>query len=181
MTGRKSKNIRKTRPVYFVFCEGQTENAYINVLKSHFKFPIEIRSKVLGNGITAAKIRRSINEVVDWEKDKVFLLYDSDVEAINEKLKQISFAEPIFSYPCFEAWLLLHFQETLNTDSCHDIVSQIKFHHPAYKKGEISFTLGRLLMEKLDMACSNAVKLINVKKGSYLFRLIDSLKTGSFN
>jgi hypothetical protein len=48
MAGRRISKIRKTRPVYFVFCEGESENAYINLLRSHFRFPIEIKSKVIG-------------------------------------------------------------------------------------------------------------------------------------
>ena len=30
MAVRKLRNINKSRPVYFAFCEGQSENAYIN-------------------------------------------------------------------------------------------------------------------------------------------------------
>jgi hypothetical protein len=96
---------------------------------------------------------------IDWTKDKVFLIYDSDIESINTKLGQIEFALSIFSYPCFEAWLLLHFQESINSDSCDDVTSQIRTHYPAYKKGEISIRLGALLIEKMTFAITNAKKL----------------------
>jgi hypothetical protein len=96
MAGRRINKIRKTRPVYFVFCEGETENAYINLLRSHFRFPIEIKSKVIGTSITRAKIKRMLDGNIDWIKDKVFLIYDSDIESINTKLGQIEFALSIF-------------------------------------------------------------------------------------
>jgi hypothetical protein len=179
MAGRRSSNIRKTRPVYFVFCEGETENAYINLLRSHFRFPIEIRCKVLGTSITRAKIKRMLDGNIDWSKDKVFLIYDSDIESINTKLGQIEFALSIFSYPCFEAWLLLHFQASINSDSCDDITSQIRTHYPAYKKGEISLRLGALLIEKMSDAITNAKKLIPKRKGSHLFDFIESLNSDS--
>lgn len=179
MAGRRFSKIRKTRPVYFVFCEGETENAYINLLRSHFRFPIEIKSKVIGTSITRAKIKRMLEGNIDWTKDKVFLIYDSDIESINTKLGQIEFALSIFSYPCFEAWLLLHFQESINSDSCDDVTSQIRTHYPAYKKGEISTKLGALLVEKMTFAITNAKKLIPSGKGSHLFDFIESIDSDS--
>jgi hypothetical protein len=167
MAGRRISKIRKTRPVYFVFCEGESENAYINLLRSHFRFPIEIKSKVIGTSITRVKIKRMLNGNIDWTKDKVFLIYDSDIESINTKLGQIEFALSIFSYPCFEAWL------------CDDVTSQIRTHYPAYKKGEISIRLGALLIEKMTFAITNAKKLIPSGKGSHLFDFIESLDSDS--
>lgn len=179
MTGRRISTIRKTRPVYFVFCEGETENAYINLLRSHFRFPIEIRPKVLGTSITRAKIRRMLEGTIDWSKDKVFLIYDYDTASINKKLGQIEFALTIFSYPCFEAWLLLHFQASINSEDCDDIITQIRTYYPAYKKGEISLKMGALLIEKMRFAIDTAKKLIPNRKGSHLFDFIESLVSDS--
>jgi len=179
MAGRRISKIRKTRPVYFVFCEGETENAYINLLRSHFRFPIEIKAKVTGTSITREKIKRMLDGNIDWTKDKVFLIYDADLKSINTKLGQIEFALLIFSYPCFEAWLLLHFQDSIKSDSCDDVTSQIRVHYPAYKKGEISIRLGAFLIEKMTFAITNAKKLIPSGKGSHLFDFIESLGSDS--
>jgi hypothetical protein len=179
MAGQRISNIRKTRPVYFIFCEGETEYAYINLLRSHFRFPIEIRSKVLGTSINRTKILRMLDGNIDWNKDKVFLIYDSDIESINTKLGQIEFAFSIFSYPCFEAWLLLHFEISIKSDSCDDITSQIRTYYPAYKKGEISLRMGALLIENMTFAITNAKKLVPRRKGSHLFDFIESLVSDS--
>ena len=41
---RKSK-AKKMRPIFFVFCEGETEVSYVNYLKSKYRFPIQIVPK----------------------------------------------------------------------------------------------------------------------------------------
>lgn len=33
------------RPNYFVFCEGETEVAYTEMLRSHYRLPIHIRNQ----------------------------------------------------------------------------------------------------------------------------------------
>ena len=40
--GKQNKN-RKTKPVFYVFCEGETEENYISILRQHFRIPIEIK------------------------------------------------------------------------------------------------------------------------------------------
>ena len=43
---------KKINPTYFVFCEGETEEVYINHLRSKYRLPININSKIAGNRIT---------------------------------------------------------------------------------------------------------------------------------
>ena len=41
----------------------------------------------------------------------------------------------VASVPCFELWLLLHFEDVLAQLQRHDALERLKAHHPATKKG----------------------------------------------
>ncbi|MDR1882227.1 MAG: RloB family protein [Prevotella sp.] len=49
--GRQPKG-KLIKPTFFVFCEGETEEAYIKYLRSLYRLPIEIDPKIAGNRIT---------------------------------------------------------------------------------------------------------------------------------
>jgi len=55
--GRKPSKGKKIRPHFWVFCEGQTEEAYISHLRSEYRVPIEIVTKITGNNINESKIK----------------------------------------------------------------------------------------------------------------------------
>lgn len=78
------------KPTFFVFCEGETEEAYVKFLKSRYRIPIEIDSKVAGNRITNKYINNYKKEKFTHVKDKTFLLYDLDTPKMLEKLQQIT-------------------------------------------------------------------------------------------
>jgi len=42
---------------------------------------------------------------------------------------------PIFSNPCFEYWVLCHYEQYLNRCELEDIIRRIKKHVPEYRKG----------------------------------------------
>jgi hypothetical protein len=50
MARRKSVINREINPIFFVFCEGETE--YVNYLRNKYRVPIEIKSKIAGNRIS---------------------------------------------------------------------------------------------------------------------------------
>ncbi len=50
---RREPKEKKINPTLFVFCEGNTEEVYVNLLKSIYRIPsIQICSKTVGNNIT---------------------------------------------------------------------------------------------------------------------------------
>ena len=57
---RKPSKEKKIKPHYWVFCEGQTEEAYVCFLRSKYRIPIEIVPKVLGNKINERLINTYI-------------------------------------------------------------------------------------------------------------------------
>ena len=64
----KGKQIRST---FIVFCEGESEEAYVRHLRTTKRVPVEIVSKITRNQVSARKIRESIKNSPTHEKDKV--------------------------------------------------------------------------------------------------------------
>lgn len=68
------------RPNYFVFCEGDTEVAYIDMLRSYYRLPIHIIAKKTLLNITSALIERCKSVYIQTKDDRTYLMYDLDVE-----------------------------------------------------------------------------------------------------
>jgi hypothetical protein len=173
---RKSKG-KSINPTFFVFCEGETEEQYICYLKTKYRIPIFIDSKVAGNRITSKYIKNYKSDKVTHAKDKTFLIYDSDVINILKKLEDIPDCELITSNPTFELWLLLHYQEQkspISTDDCH---MKLKKHIPNYKKGSIDNKL-KLDLESRQLKAINRAKKLKAldNPSSQIYLFIDILE-----
>lgn len=79
---------RTMKRVFLVFCEGETEETYLDYLKQTYRSPIRIVPKVEGGSISQRLIDATKRELKISKTDKilVFLMYDMDVPAINGKL-----------------------------------------------------------------------------------------------
>lgn len=100
--------------------------------------------------------------------DSVYCVFDMDTHSTyDEALKTISTAKPkntffaINSAPCFEYWLLLHFEYTTKpytalagNSSANQLIRDLKAHIPNYQKGEK--LIFKTLLNNLDKAKENA-------------------------
>jgi hypothetical protein len=154
---RKSKG-KEIKPTFFIFCEGESEDAYVSHLRSYYRIPIVIDSKVSGNGITQKYINNTLKHKPTHEKDKCFLLYDIDVPEMLERLKSINDSTLIASNPCFELWYVLHYCNQIsqiNTNDCHN---KLRTNCSEYKKGKIPEKLKVKLIESVSKAIERAKK-----------------------
>lgn len=151
---------KKINPHYWVFCEGETEAAYVAYLRSKLRVPIEIVTKIVGNRITQRLINTYKQGKPTHSKDKDFLLYDADVLATLEKLKSIKSATLIASNPSIELWFLLHYKNQMATISTSDCIRELcNRNKNTYKKGVIDGRLEEKLTETCKKACERAKKL----------------------
>jgi hypothetical protein len=164
---RRSSKGKKINPHFWVFCEGETEEAYVSFLRSKYRIPIEIVPKIVGNKITARIIKNFKQGKPIHSKDKDFLMYDADVPHIIEKLKEIKSAILIASNPSIELWFLLHYKnQTSNTTTKECIKELGNRNRVIYKKGIIDTQLEIKLSENCTKACDRAKKLIRFKNPS---------------
>ena len=173
---RKSKG-KSINPTFFVFCEGETEEQYVCYLRSKYRLPIIIDAKVAGNRITSKYVTNYKKTKINDPKDKTFLLYDLDVQEMLSKLQKIPDATIVASNPCFELWLLLHYQEQNLPISSIDCNLKLIWHHNAYKKGIFDDKLKAKLCEKHEKALNRSKKLKKHQNPStQMYLLIDNLE-----
>lgn len=169
---------KKINPHYWVFCEGETEEAYIALLRSKYRIPIEIVTKVVGNRITSNIIKNSKqNKPID-EKDKDFLVYDADVPETLERLKAIKDVVLIASNPSIELWFLLHYKNQTSQITSKDCIKELQNRNRTdYKKGLIDKTLEGKLLSNWANACDRAKTLVLFKNpSSNMHLLIEELE-----
>lgn len=124
---REPARSMRMRKIALVICEGETEVGYINLLKTWYKSPIRIVSHIEGTKITPSLVEKRTKElkISQWDKVHTFLMYDMDVQAINEKLLKCK-AEMLLSNPCFEIWLLLHAKDQKAAIDTDALIKELK-------------------------------------------------------
>ena len=179
---RKSRN-KKINPKFWVFCEGETEQVYVEFLRNKYRIPVKIITKVVGSKINKKIISSHIDKKEKHPKDKVFLVYDADVLSVLNKLKEINYAKLLASNPSIELWFLLHFKDQtakITTGNCVKELNRLTQVH--YKKGYLDNKLKELLFENKDKAIERSKKLELYKNPSTNFyEFIEELENAKKN
>jgi hypothetical protein len=174
---RKSSKGKTINPTLFIFCEGETEESYINLLKSTYRLPsIHIQAKIGRNNITSEYIENYKQGRPTDDKDIDFLMYDLDVPTILDRLNNIENTTLLVSNPCIELWFLLHYKNqnsNISTSQCNkELQNRVN-----YKKGVIDAKLKAKLISKTSDAIKRAKKLmLNKNPSSTIYKLIEILE-----
>lgn len=177
--GRKARisKGKQMKPNFFVFCEGETEMAYVKFLRSLYRAPIQVIPKKGKSNISEDFIVKSKNEYVQTDQDKVFLMYDLDVDGMLEQLQKIPNAELLVSNPCMELWFLLHHQDQKSEISSDRCIKKLQKFSNEYKKGILSEEDKTFLAEKKDLAIERAKNMIGYQNpSSTVYKLLEKLK-----
>lgn len=149
---------KKMNPTFFVFCEGKTEAAYVDLLRRSFRVPVEIVWRVSDSNISQPYIDRCKREKFTTKDDKTFLMFDLDVPGMLQRLSKIKDAILLLSNPCIEYWFLLHYADVNRELSSAECLSMLKNHDTDYTKGIFSTAMKRRLIENIGDASSRADK-----------------------
>lgn len=154
---RQESKGKKINPHFWVFCEGETEAAYIRFLRSEYRLPVEIVPKVAGCDIDERYIESYKDGKPTHEKDRNFLVYDADVPEVLEKLNKINSSVLIASNPAIELWFLLHYKNQTTPLTVADCIRELENRNNIeYKKGTIDNSLRKRLKEKCGDACKRS-------------------------
>lgn len=174
----------RMRRIALVICEGETEVCYTNLLKTWYKSPIRIVSHIEGTKITPSLVKKRTTElkISQWDKVHTFLMYDMDVQAINEKLLKCK-AEMLLSNPCFEIWLLLHAKNQTTAINSDAVIKELKKSAPVWKnyaKSDFTNTQKNFLYCNTDNAVIRAKGLREFNNPSTgIYKLIELLQENS--
>jgi len=161
MARKRRKPKGKTiNPTFYVFCEGETEEAHINFLKSTYRIPsIIIKTRVKGLDISSGYINNYLKGRPMHLKDKVFLCYDLDRKEILEKLQAIPDCNLLLSNPCIELWFLLHQKGQIVEIGSSECVEELIKRNKEYRKGDMDPKFLERLKENESKAIKRAEKL----------------------
>ncbi len=169
---------KKIKPTFWVFCEGETEAAYIAMLRSQYRIPIEITTKVAGSSITDKYITKCKQGRFTHKKDKDFLVYDADVIEFLQRLNSIKGAKLIASNPCIELWFLLHYKNQTTFINGKDCIKELENRNRnSYHKGIIDNRLEEKLSTNQSKACERGRKLqLFNNPSSNMYEMIEELE-----
>lgn len=155
---RKTKQPRgkKMNPTFFVFCEGQTEAAYVDMLRRSFRVPVEIIAKVSDSNISRQYIERCKRDRFTTPADKTFLMFDLDVAGMLDRLKKIADVTLLLSNPCIEYWFLLHYADVSRELTTAKCLSVLKSKDAEYSKGAFSTAMRKILIDNIKGASERA-------------------------
>lgn len=178
---REKAPVRKMRRLALVICEGETEANYISIVKKWYKSPIKVISHIEGAKITQVLIDKRTKELKLSAQDKVsvFLMYDMDVPATNERIMACK-AKLLLSNPCFELWLLLHAKNQRSAISTQVVLKELRKSSPVwenYTKASYTDTQRAFLKNHLDEATDRAKALKEFKNpSSSVYKLLEILE-----
>jgi hypothetical protein len=180
----RKKSQRASYDRILIVSEGRkTEPLYFKEIKSAYRLQtanVEVHPSAIGTEpIQVVRYAQQLFEDGDPRKrvrpkafEKVFAIFDRDdhrsyfdaltlAGALDGKLrndaKQPVAFKAIASIPCFELWLLLHYEDVQHLIHRNAVLSRLKLHIPGYDKGiGGSFTATK---GKLDIASQRARQL----------------------
>jgi hypothetical protein len=173
-----------------IVCEGEkTEPNYFKRLREKLRLKtaniviVDDKSGVDPLKVVNFAIEKYLNEYKKGYKfNRIYCVFDKDRHATyNTALKKVDISSrlkggatlyAITSVPCFEVWILLHFEYTtrpfcaagIGASHCATVETQLKKHIPNYLKGKPD--IHDIVTEKLPNALRNAKQLTDFHENS---------------
>jgi len=177
---RDLKRSRAKRAPYervLIVCEGEkTEPLYFKELVTHYRLNTA-NVEICGNCDSSPKSVLSYAKAQQANAmkqgdgfDKVFCVFDKDChESYQDTLNAIAQLKGVYqaivSVPCFEYWLLLHFEYLThpysaiqNRSVCGLVIKDLKLHLPDYEKSQNG--VFKVLLDKLPDAIKSAKSVL---------------------
>lgn len=167
---RRRPGQKRPRSIILIICEGKTEQDYFEAAR--IKYELTTAEIMLAEN-TKGSAPISVVECAEHKckeeggYDSVYCVFDRNghesFDRAREKIKNLSNRsnkplpiEEAISIPCFELWVLLHFERTdAPFNQCSAVFQRICEHHiPGYEKANPVISRG--LMEKMEDAIGNA-------------------------
>ena len=167
---RRRPGSRDPRSITLIVCEGETEEAYFEAARIQFNLTTT-EVVVAGNSRGSAPI--SVVEYAEERAgeqggyDTIFCVFDRDghesfnrardkIRGLASRLRNRLDIREAISVPCFEVWVLLHFERTdMPFQSCLEVFTRIRHEHLAGdQKADRRVATG--LMARIDQALTHA-------------------------
>lgn len=153
MPKKRSNSNKDVKPVFHIYCEGETEEYYLEGYINKF-YSGNRRLKVIKIEKTDKNTAKElVTEAIEHQKkcpegDLFWVVYDRESEQkYSDELHKIAYdrAESknisiAISNVCFEVWLLLHFQETVKPyNNYEDLRTNSRLREECKKRGLLDY------------------------------------------
>lgn len=178
---RNSAPSRKMKEIFLIFCEGKTEEIYVNMLRQQYRSPIKIVTLKEGQHITQQVINSHKKNLQIGPSDRIttFLMYDLDVPELLPRLQSCE-ATMLLSNPAFELWILLHMTDQHSALSTEEVIAKLVSSFPEwknYKKATFTKEQADILWKNRHQAVHRAIALQDTKNpSSQIYLLIQCLE-----
>ena len=171
---RRKEAIRESYDAVLIVCEGEkTEPEYLKGLQRTYRLSNANITILPGDGndpVSIVKHALKLFQKADRAYDRVFCVFDRDGhvndqqaldQVANSPLGKKGRLDAITSVPCFEFWVLLHFEYTAapftavgGKSACEKVIEKVRGHFQAYQKamGEVFESL----LPRVDTAITHA-------------------------
>jgi RloB-like protein len=153
---RRRTPFRKVLPRILIICEGtKTEPGYFQDFRYRYRRAVEV--DLVSGGVPRTLVARAVEMRQNADRaagkdeneryDEVWCVFDIDDHPQVDDAKQQARDNEIklaISNPCFELWVLLHFQDQRAHISRGKLRTECRKHLPAYEKEIPTETLGPL-------------------------------------
>lgn len=170
---RRKPGQKPPRSITLIVCEGETEQEYFEAARIKYELT---RAEIILAENTKGPAPISVVECAEGKcaerggYDRIYCVFDRDghesFDRAREKIKTLADrkkkplpVEEAISIPCFEVWVLLHFERTDRPfNRCADVIGRIRDQHmPGYEKADAA--IARQLIANIDTAIGNAAWL----------------------
>ncbi|WP_435235906.1 RloB family protein [Psychromonas sp. PT13] len=200
---QRRQSRRSSYDKILIVCEGsKTEPNYFKEIVNYYKLNtanVEIDGTC---GSSPKSVLARAEELADKESqkgdafDQIYCVFDRDShESYDITLRNIAAKVPkkiyiaAVSVPCFEYWLLLHFQYTTkpyhatgNSSIGNEVLKELKKFIPNYTKGNRN--IFSLLIDQVEFAKQNSIRALNHSEKNHtdnpstkIHELVDYLQT----
>ena len=162
---------KKYRKIFVIATEGkETEQEYFSILKKYSSATINLcHSNTNSNPFYVLKrLKQTIKYKNLKENDEAWVVIDKDSWTTNDIEKVYKWATKSDNYgvalsnPCFEYWLLLHFDDGNDLSTKEDCKRRLKIYMPNYDKHIDATKITKENIEKAIQRC--AIRLQNASK-----------------
>ncbi len=178
----RRKNNYSHKKVFFLVCEGRvTEPSYFNFFKRNLNddFTININKNRNKNKSDPKNLLKSMKEILRRDpirsNDEAWIIFDKDnwpkeyIKELEEWAKQDQRYNIAMSTPCFEIWLLWHFEDASGLIKKEDINRKLNNYLNNYSNNK-EVNINKISHEKIRHAITRAEKC---KSGDYNNRSSD--------
>ena len=153
----RTRDTRDANPRFFICCEdGKSAPRYFEALRKYYKysqqsFKVDKKSNrtdpcsVVGRAVDYKKELEKNEDLCTRDGDRVWAVIDVDQhKGINNACQKArsNGIQMLISNPCFEYWILLHFEDTApGVHDCDELIRKhLKRHMKNYDKGSTDYS-----------------------------------------